>query len=550
MVRSLKLTEPAYKFAGGTSSGRGYFCSVHIGAHQAGSLDEYITQEQAKCAAAANAVNVLKTYYADKLMLLQRPSALPVSSNSSDGLQNAADIDSEKGDEQESSGDDFERVVENLLVLLASMPRGIYSHALSLKYQEAFKQNLPSDWLARIKEGYPEFVVDEVDAFRSIVAKRRVKGAGAPKRAIAASSETPMATPVTTPTAAPTLAASSDENRSEPSKQTSPALSALSESSKKEETKEVIPDEAASQTTKVRFSDSIQEKLFSREPGEQDHEIIQPPPVTHPPPFTPPDGDNHWNVFVSVVKTPADFVVRLMAEEYSEQYEQLQRDMQSFYELDGKGEKLSASSKSDSLIGNVYAARAEECWHRVYLHDIIPADEGIADEGIMASVYFIDHGDYETVALDDLRILEQKFMRLPCQAAPACLSGFENMSLEDFTQEMIDRFRDITLAKILPAELVKSLNVAASMGDGGPATIGPFVLKLAMPMGAETVSVEAVENEGEAGAGVNNVVNANPNLLVNDVIMKLVTPQVMSKGASRRDHMEGATPTVMEGQKP
>lgn len=111
-----------------------------IHGHQAGSLDEYATQEAAKCAAAMHAVKLLKTYYADKLIAAQQFNNQNASASSSGGdnsLKTAAGIDLKDDTEHgANSGDDFERVAENLLVILNSMPRGIFSHALTLKYLE------------------------------------------------------------------------------------------------------------------------------------------------------------------------------------------------------------------------------------------------------------------------------------------------------------------------------------------------------------------------------------------------------------------------------
>lgn len=363
-------------------------------------------------------------------------------------------------------------------------------------------------------------MVDEVDTFRSIVAKRRVKSSprGTPNRQNIPSVDVRSPAAITV-----------SEIKPETSKETQPTSALSPEPTKKDKegTKEIAADQATPTPTKVRFNDKIDEKLFKREPGEEEHEIIQPPPFNHPPPFTAPETNIHWHVFVSVVKTPADFTVRLLGEEYSDQYEQLQRDMQNYYEITDSGQKLPVPSSSaditayEPLLGNVYAARAEECWHRVYLNEVIPADEGIADEGVMASVYFIDHGDYETVPLDDLRILEQAFMRLPCQAAPVCLAGFENLGPENFTPEMIDRFRSITLAKIMAAKQVGIVQGAA-VGDSGP-PIGPYLLLLAMP---------SIIHNPPSGEAAENADTVDSNLLVNEVMMQMMPKKNSNKTAS------------------
>ena len=68
-------------------------------------------------------------------------------------------------------------------------------------------------------------------------------------------------------------------------------------------------------------------------------------------------------------------------------------------------------------MGGVYAAQAASEWHRVRL-------EEVAEEDCLCM--FLDHGDTDRVAKQDLRQLQPEFLLLPPQALTVEVAGLED----------------------------------------------------------------------------------------------------------------------------
>ena len=67
-------------------------------------------------------------------------------------------------------------------------------------------------------------------------------------------------------------------------------------------------------------------------------------------------------------------------------------------------------------VGRIYAAKADEEWHRVEVVDI---------RGIVITCFFIDSGEQEIVPSANLKEIDEKFLKLAPQAIPVSLHGFE-----------------------------------------------------------------------------------------------------------------------------
>ncbi|XP_069687013.1 tudor domain-containing protein 7 isoform X2 [Periplaneta americana] len=143
-----------------------------------------------------------------------------------------------------------------------------------------------------------------------------------------------------------------------------------------------------------------------------------------------------WDVFVTCGKSTDEVWARLIGEEYSVKYENLATDMEMFY----LGQ---TNVVANPEIGSFYAIKIDDCWHRVELVEMDKVNN-------TCQVFFIDHGDEESVNLKDLHVLERRFARLPAQAIRCFLWG-----LEDFADEpnAAQHITDTIVGKTLVASI-------------------------------------------------------------------------------------------------
>nr|CAD7427066.1 unnamed protein product [Timema monikensis] len=128
-----------------------------------------------------------------------------------------------------------------------------------------------------------------------------------------------------------------------------------------------------------------------------------------PPPLILPDTAE-WDVYITVVTPNANIYVRLLGEDYSIIYENMATDMELYY-------MNTIAVVDNPIVGNYYAIKLDDCWHRVLVQEIQEQQEG--------RLFFIDQGDEEWHPLSSLCHLEPKFAQIPAQAVLCRLHGLE-----------------------------------------------------------------------------------------------------------------------------
>ena len=150
--------------------------------------------------------------------------------------------------------------------------------------------------------------------------------------------------------------------------------------------------------------------------------------------------------------------VRLLGESWSARLDALLGDMDLHYFQDsGPGDPLLAmvpefvSPAPELTVGGVYAAQAASEWHRVRL-------EEVAEEDCLC--LFLDHGDTDRVAKQDLRQLQPEFLLLPPQALTVEVAG-----LEDFQDRVavLPTVNQLLLGKSLVARVEDRLGLGARL---------------------------------------------------------------------------------------
>ncbi|XP_041975226.1 tudor domain-containing protein 7B [Aricia agestis] len=132
------------------------------------------------------------------------------------------------------------------------------------------------------------------------------------------------------------------------------------------------------------------------------------------PPLQFPDHD-FWNVFITVANSTLEIWLRIIGTEYSDAFEVLLADMDAHYKNSG-----TCVDKSMILINAWYAVKLEEGgWQRAKILEI---------DDRKATVFLGDHGDDDVVPLNNIKILEPQFRKLPAQAILCRLEGAEELA--------------------------------------------------------------------------------------------------------------------------
>lgn len=169
-------------------------------------------------------------------------------------------------------------------------------------------------------------------------------------------------------------------------------------------------------------------------------EKIQLSPIGPPVPgIIKPPSEPYWDVHITSVLSTADIWARLIGEEYSEQFDVMLNEMETYY-------KKSATAPGTGGIqrGSYYAVQEQDTWHRVQCLDF-DLRSGKAD------VFFIDHGDEDTFHYSKLFPLEKRFCGVPAQAVNLSLADLEEFS---DCYEVIEYLEKLFLAKTLVAQVI------------------------------------------------------------------------------------------------
>ncbi|XP_012254025.2 tudor domain-containing protein 7-like isoform X1 [Athalia rosae] len=152
-----------------------------------------------------------------------------------------------------------------------------------------------------------------------------------------------------------------------------------------------------------------------------------------------PPTDEYWDVCITNVVSTIEIWARLIGDEYSERFDRMLDDFDSYY-----NELSKTPGNSGIKPGSYYAVHDEGCWHRVKCFEM-DVKTG------KASIFFIDHGDETSVDYTKLYPLESRFSRVPAQAINLCLADLEEFSETDQVFEYLNK---LLLDQMLIAQVV------------------------------------------------------------------------------------------------
>ena len=152
-----------------------------------------------------------------------------------------------------------------------------------------------------------------------------------------------------------------------------------------------------------------------------------------------------WDVYVLYIRSTTNVSVRLIGAEYSERFDELSATMDLHYY-----DKSSIPGVQKPEIGKLYAAYVSSDWHRVKVVEL---------RGILCTCYFLDHGDQDTIPVEDLREIAPKFLELSAQAINITLSGLEDYEYND---NIVARLNEHLLGKSLVAKVDNRSQIASA----------------------------------------------------------------------------------------
>lgn len=132
------------------------------------------------------------------------------------------------------------------------------------------------------------------------------------------------------------------------------------------------------------------------------------------PALTLPWAEKYWNLYITHCVSTIEIWGRIFGKDYSDQFDNLLTDI-DMYMLTNKSRPVSVLPKQ------VYLVCVSDCWHRVRLEEV----DKVNGVGLC---FFIDFGDQDWLAVNQLHICEKQFLKLPPQAVHFSLYGLEDFA--------------------------------------------------------------------------------------------------------------------------
>uniref|UniRef100_A0A131YJ05 Tudor domain-containing protein 1/4/6/7 n=1 Tax=Rhipicephalus appendiculatus TaxID=34631 RepID=A0A131YJ05_RHIAP len=174
---------------------------------------------------------------------------------------------------------------------------------------------------------------------------------------------------------------------------------------------------------------------------ELDEEGLQGKPLAAP---ELPEVGEYLDVNVTEAANPLNFTCQSWT--HGPQLDALMSEMQSFYAAEGSSAFPEGLPEALLRKGRYYAGRhIDQNWYRVLVQQVQGPQ--------MASVYFVDYGDYGMMQPSELQPLWQRFRHLPVQAIQASLAGVEPVQ-NDWNPLDCINFRNIVKDRLFVARIV------------------------------------------------------------------------------------------------
>lgn len=126
-----------------------------------------------------------------------------------------------------------------------------------------------------------------------------------------------------------------------------------------------------------------------------------------------PWSEQYWNLYITNPVSTVEIWARLVGPQFSDRMDALITDIELRMMGDDKRKPKTVA------FGEYYLVSTNDCWHRVRAEEI--------DFGRNYCVcFFIDIGEWERVALDEIYVCDPKYLELPGQSVCFTLDGLED----------------------------------------------------------------------------------------------------------------------------
>lgn len=145
-----------------------------------------------------------------------------------------------------------------------------------------------------------------------------------------------------------------------------------------------------------------------------------------------PWSEKYWNLFITNPRSTVDVWARLIGADYSDRMDNLIVDI----ELDLM---QSRQRPAQLLVGHIYLVVVSECTYRVRIarNDF---------EARRCLCFYVDVGDEEWVAMDEIYVCKPQFLRFPAQAICLSLFGLEDCAENPIApQHLVEQLLNKTL---------------------------------------------------------------------------------------------------------
>ncbi|XP_077519206.1 tudor domain-containing protein 7A-like isoform X1 [Amblyomma americanum] len=151
------------------------------------------------------------------------------------------------------------------------------------------------------------------------------------------------------------------------------------------------------------------------------------------------------DINITEAANPLNFTCQLYGQGTA--LDELMAEMLSFYEAEGSSAFPEGLPEALLRKGHYYAGRhVDKSWYRVLVQQV--------QGPLMASVYFVDYGDYSMMQPSELQPLWQRFRHLPVQAIQASLADVTPMQ-EDWNPIDCINFRNMVKDKAFVAKIIE-----------------------------------------------------------------------------------------------
>ncbi|CAH2043312.1 unnamed protein product, partial [Iphiclides podalirius] len=192
--------------------------------------------------------------------------------------------------------------------------------------------------------------------------------------------------------------------------------------------------------------------------------VAIPPPTSHAQQETPEPSVPSIEVYVSAVSSPSRFWVQFVGPQVA-QLDDLVAHMTEYY---GNKENREAHALKQVCVGQVVAAvfRHDGRWYRARVQEIRPNEFDATQ--LVADLFFLDYGDNEYVAIQELCELRADLLRLRFQAMECFLAGVKPAGgSNQWHSQAVERFEELTQVARWKPLLSKTCTYKKSIAFGG-----------------------------------------------------------------------------------